>query len=270
MGFSKTTAAWLSVLGGVKNDAKKDVVDPDAVDVVDAMEQGFVWARDEATPEAAEAPKRKMHVERSQDRLVYVLYSEDGAPVLEARCMAEDIRVFATREGLKMPFDVPACVLTHDGEKKNWKIASGYCENCAYRKLHKSCKSQGGPTMALIRHAKEEIGGGVAMCMDVDIPEIGADGQSDIWCPLCNDWEDSRIELSSVRPKWNSKLKSLAMSFQKARVEVPSAKNFQLCLDDKVVLVFGKRADGTFCLDFEHPMSPVQAFTIALTTMYWA
>jgi hypothetical protein len=104
--------------------------------------------------------------------------------------------------------------------------------------------------------------------MDVDIPQIGVDGQSETWCPLCQGSDDARIELSSLRPKWSEKLQALCMDF-KGRVEAASAKNFQLCLDDKAVLVYGKKANGTFCLEFEHPLSTAQAFTIALSTMYW-
>jgi len=209
-----------------------------------------------------------MHVERSQDRLVYVLHDEKGSKILEARVTQEGVQIFAAVENLKVPTDVPAFTLTHDKNKSNWKIASRYCEHCAYRNPYTSCKNQGGQTLALVRHVKEEIGEGVAWVMDVDIPEIGADSHSAIWCPLCKGSGDRRVELSSVRPTWNDKMKSLCMNF-KGRVDTASAKNFQLCLNNKVVLVYGKKNDGTFVLDFEHPMSTVQAFTIALTTMHW-
>merc|ERR1719453_2515256 len=104
--------------------------------------------------------------------------------------------------------------------------------------------------------------------MDVDIPQIGTDGQSEIWCGMCDGSDEARIELTSLRPKWNEKLSSLCMDF-KGRVEAASAKNFQLCLDEKPVLIYGKKKNGTFALEFEHPLSTAQAFTIALSTMYW-
>jgi len=267
MGFAKTTASWFSVLGGENKAAKLDV---DAMDAIDAMERGFVraLARDEVKPEEAEAPTRKMIVERSQDRLRHVLYNEDMERVLEARVTAKGIEVFASAADLKVPSDVPAFTITPDNLKKNWKVASSHCSHCSYRNPYNSCKNHGGQTLALVSHAKEEIGEGVAMCMDVDIPEIGVDGQSSIWCPLCKGSDDARTELSSLRPKWSEKLQALTMDF-KGRVEAASAKNFQLCLGDKTVLVYGKKANGTFCLEFEHPLSPAQAFTIAMTTMYW-
>lgn len=261
MGFAKT-ASWFSVLGGESKVAKLDV---DSMDPVDAMERGFVrvFAREEVKPETAEAPKRKMNVQRSEDRLCHVLYDENLEKVLEARTTAQGIQVFAARGDSKMYSDIPAFTLTHDKDKKNWTVASSFCEKCAYHSPLNSCKNKGGQTLAYVRHSKEEIGEGMAMCMDVDIPQIG-----DFWCPSCQSSDDARIELSSLRPKWNEKLKSLCMDF-KGRVEEASAKNFQLCLDDKAILVYGKKANGTFCLEFAHPLSTVQAFTIALSTMYW-
>jgi len=234
------------------------------------MERGFAraLARDEVRPAAAEVPRRTMRVERSEDRLVHVLYNEEGAPVLEARVKQESVQIFAAGGDLKLPTELPAFTMTYDKEKRNWKVASSYCDKCVYRAPSCSCKDHGGQTLALVRHMKEEIGEGVAMCMDVDIPSIGADGAGAIWCPLCKGAEENRLELGSMRPKWNEKLKSLTMDF-KGRVECASAKNFQLCLDDKVVLLYGKKATGDFALEFEHPMSPAQAFAIALTTMFW-
>jgi len=262
MGFSKATAAWFSVLGG---DSKASKLDMDSMDMMDAMEQGFsqTLARSEVKPEATEAPRRKLNVVRSQDRLKYVLHNEDLAPVLEARVVAKGVEVFAVGE------NVPAFTITHDKEKMNWQIASSYCDRCAYRNPFNSCKDKGCQTLAFVRHAKEEIGEGTALCMDADIPQIGSNGEMDIWCPLCSSSaDDSRIELSSMRPKWNEKLKSLTMDF-KGRVEAASAKNFQLCRDGDVVLLYGKKANGTFALEFEHPLSTAQAFSIALTTMNW-
>jgi hypothetical protein len=267
MGFSKTTGSWLSILGGP---SKAEKLDTDAMDAFDAMEQGFVrsLARDEVKPEA-EGTTRKMIIERSEDRFCHVLYNENHERVLEARLTDQGIHVYAAGSDSKvLPVGTPAFTLNYDKDKKNWTIGSSYCEKCAYRNPLNSCQNKGGRTFGFIRHGKEEIGEGTAMCMDVDVPQIGADGQSETWCALCHDSDNDRIELSSLRPRWNEKLKSLCMDF-KGRVEAASAKNFQLCLNDKIVLVYGKKANGTFALEFEHPLSIMQAFTISLSTMYW-
>lgn len=269
MGFSKTTASWFSVLGREGN-TKVEKLDESTMDSVEAMEQGLARtiARDEVKPEKAEAPQRKMTVVRSEDRLKYVLRNEDLAPILEAHSTPEGIQVFTAGENMKIAMDVPAFTLTHDKDKSNWKVASNYCERCSYCNPFNSCKNQGGQTLAFVRHAKESIGEGVAMCMDVDVPQVTSDGRSDVWCPICVGSDDARTELNSLRPTWNKKLNSLCMDF-KGRVKVTSAKNFQLCLGDKAVLVYGKISEETFCLEYEHPLSTAQAFAIALTTMYW-
>lgn len=266
MGFAKTSGSWFSILGGPSKAEKLQV---DAMDEFDAMEQGIVssLALDQVKPEAKGAT-RKMIVERSDDRVCHVLYNENREKVLEARLTDQGIHVFAASTDSKVPVGTPAFTLTYDKDKTNWTIGSRYCETCAYRNPFNSCQNKGGRTFGFIRHGKEEIGEGVAMCMDIDIPQIGADGHSETWCALCKDSDNDRIELSSLRPKWNKKLQSLCMDF-KGRVEAASAKNFQLCLNDQTVLVYGKKANGTFALEFEHPLSTMQAFTISLSTMYW-
>jgi len=239
-------------------------------DAFDAMEKGFAneLAPDQVKPEAAQVPRRQMRVRRSDDRLSHYLFNEDGIQLLEAQTKNGCVKVFAAVGDAKVSGATPAFTLTFDKDKTDWRLASSHCEHCQYRVPSKSCKHKGGQTLAFVKHAKEELGGGVAMCMDVDIPDIKADGSSEIWCPLCTDAEDKRIELTSLRPKWNSKLGSLCMDF-KGRIDAASAKNFQLCLDDEVVLLYGKKSNGDFVLDFEHPLSPAQAFAIALTTMFW-
>jgi hypothetical protein len=239
-------------------------------DAFDAMEKGFAnsLAPDQVKPQAAEVPRRQMIVKRSDDRLSHFLYNEDGMQLLEAKTSNGLVKIFAAVGDAKVSARTPALSLTHDKDKKDWRLSSSHCEHCQYRVPSRSCKDRGGKTLAYVRHAKEELGGGVAMCMDVDIPDINAEGTSAIWCPLCSNVEDERLELTSLRPKWNEKLGSLCMDF-KGRIDAASAKNFQLCLNDEVILVYGKKSNGDFILDFEHPLSPAQAFAIALTTMYW-
>jgi len=269
MGFSKNTASWFPVLGFSKGaETPGSPID----DAFDAMEKGFATklVPDQVKPQAVKAPRRQMIVKRSGDRLTHFLHNEEGTQVLEAQTTNGCVKIFgAARDKIASP-STPAFTLSFDKEKKDWTLTSSHCEYCQYRVPSRSCscKERGGQRLAYMRHAKEELGGGVAMCMDVDIPDINADGSSVTWCPSCSDAEEKRLELTSLRPKWNPKLGSLCMDF-KGRVEAASAKNFQLCFDDEVILMYGKKSNGDFILDFEHPLSPVQAFAIALTTMFW-
>jgi hypothetical protein len=267
MGFSKTTASWFPVLGYSKG---AETAGSPIDDAFDAMEKGFAnkLVPDQLKPQASKAPRRQMCVKRSSDRLTHFLYNEDGTQVLEAKTSNSCVKVFGSVGDVRASASTPAFTLSFDKDKRDWTLTSSHCEFCQYRVPSRSCKARGGQTLAFMRHAKEELGGGVAMCMDVDIPAINADGSSVVWCPSCSGAEEERLELTSLRPKWNSKVGSLCMDF-KGRVDAASAKNFQLCFNDEVVLMYGKKSDGDFILDFEHPLSPAQAFAIALTTMFW-
>lgn len=269
MGFSKitaSTASWFPVLGCSKAETPGSPMD----DAFDAMEKGLAnkMAPDQMKPQAATDPRRQMIVKRSTDRLTHFLHTEDGTKVLQAQTADGCVKIFGVAGDAKASASTPAFTMSFDKDKVDWTLTSNHCEHCQYRVPSRSCKSRGGQTLAFMRHGKEELGGGVAMTMDVDIPAMNANGSSVVWCPLCSDAHDKRLELTTLRPKWNPKLSSLCMDF-KGRVDAASAKNFQLCFNDEVVLVYGKRSNGDFILDFEHPLSPAQAFAIALTTMFW-
>ncbi|CAK81757.1 unnamed protein product (macronuclear) [Paramecium tetraurelia] len=69
-------------------------------------------------------------------------------------------------------------------------------------------------------------------------------------------------------PQWNSKHKAFVLNFYQ-RVDKPSVKNFQLIVDNKednILLQFGRVGDDLFNLDFQYPITPLQAFQIALTS----
>jgi len=69
-------------------------------------------------------------------------------------------------------------------------------------------------------------------------------------------------------PKWNDQIGAFVLNFNK-RVTQASVKNFQLIRSDdpdSVFLQFGRVAKDTFNLDFRHPISPFQAFSIALSS----
>jgi len=74
--------------------------------------------------------------------------------------------------------------------------------------------------------------------------------------------------LENKKPKWNERNQAYVLDFN-GRVEKPSVKNFQLVDprdEDDVIMQFGKVTDDTFNLDLEWPLSPYQAFCIALTS----
>lgn len=78
------------------------------------------------------------------------------------------------------------------------------------------------------------------------------------------------VALQNRPPWWNVELGSFVLNFG-GRVSVASVKNFQLCErtnQDMIMLQFG-RINGrhSFTMDFQHPLTAVQAFSIAISSL---
>jgi len=72
----------------------------------------------------------------------------------------------------------------------------------------------------------------------------------------------------SKNARWNEKMKSFVLNFD-SRVAEASVKNFQLIKQDDpdtVYLQFGRVSKDTFNLDFRSPISPMQAFSLAISS----
>lgn len=282
MGIQKEST-WFQHLGwGSGKNAKSQQVQDmgvDAFEAIDAMECGLSCEPVTShflQPNPSAGKKKAMVVKRSADKLQHTLFDEDMSAVFIARTVMEKdcVEIFAA--GGKNPSELgtshaavgPAFTLTFDSSKKVWQMGSQHCEHCQWRAPHLSCTSLGGQTFARVSQSKENIGEAKALCMDVEIPQVYADGSRELWCPHCSGTRSKQMDLSSERPKWNSRIEALTMDFN-GRAQAASAKNFKLSLGDQNVLLYGKRSNGDFCLDFEHPLSVAQAFAISLTTMFW-
>ncbi|KAL7538071.1 hypothetical protein ACHAXR_011479, partial [Thalassiosira sp. AJA248-18] len=75
--------------------------------------------------------------------------------------------------------------------------------------------------------------------------------------------------LQNRPPWWNIELGAFVLNFG-GRVKVASVKNFQLCErnDQDHIMQFG-RIEGrhAFTMDFQHPLTPMQAFAIAISSL---
>ena len=84
--------------------------------------------------------------------------------------------------------------------------------------------------------------------------------------------EDHRglLALQNRPPWWNVELGSFVLNFG-GRVSVASVKNFQLCDradQDNIMLQFGRiQGRHSFTMDFQHPLTAVQAFSIAISSL---
>jgi len=78
------------------------------------------------------------------------------------------------------------------------------------------------------------------------------------------------LALQNRPPWWNIELGAFVLNFG-GRVSVASVKNFQLCDrndPDHIMLQFGRiQGRHSFTMDFQFPLSPVQAFAIAISSL---
>ena len=78
------------------------------------------------------------------------------------------------------------------------------------------------------------------------------------------------LSLQNRPPWWNIELGSFVLNFG-GRVSVASVKNFQLCDrndQDYIMLQFGRiQGRHSFTMDFRHPLTAVQAFAIAISSL---
>ncbi|KAI9298886.1 brain tubby protein-like protein [Neoconidiobolus thromboides FSU 785] len=74
--------------------------------------------------------------------------------------------------------------------------------------------------------------------------------------------------LKNKAPQWNEETQSYVLNFN-GRVTLASVKNFQIVHDfdlDYIVMQFGRISMDTFTMDFQYPLCPLQAFSIALSS----
>eukprot|EP01040_Poterioochromonas_malhamensis_P005316 gene5316-5701_t len=115
-------------------------------------------------------------------------------------------------------------------------------------------------------------------CMDVVMPVIDGEGGAGQW----SEQEQGENLLSRIKrknfngllllknrpPQWNNQLNCYVLNF-KGRVSMASVKNFQLVRpghENDVILQFGKVGSDFFVMDMKHPITPLQAFCLSLSS----
>lgn len=81
--------------------------------------------------------------------------------------------------------------------------------------------------------------------------------------------DGEKCHYENVAPRWDPKLNSYALPFF-GRVKLASAKNFQLVANNDhndIYLMFGKIQKDVFCLDFRHPITPLDAMAVAIAAL---
>jgi tubby-related protein 1 len=113
--------------------------------------------------------------------------------------------------------------------------------------------------------------------MCVIIPSVDENGKRASWRPekeedgLIGKFKRGQFQdmmlLKNKDPSWNEQLRAYVLNFS-GRVTMASVKNFQLVDQEhphKVLMQFGKVDGDKFTLDFQYPVSGLQAFAIALS-----
>ena len=108
------------------------------------------------------------------------------------------------------------------------------------------------------------------------------------------------VVLGTKMPRWDDDAESLVLGFERNRVHASSSKNLIITARSRVlgldfldkngrraksvkgkgkkykkgsehsVLQFGKSTSGRFNIDFRYPMSPIQAFALAISSFGWS
>ncbi|KAK0395844.1 hypothetical protein QR680_001460 [Steinernema hermaphroditum] len=87
-------------------------------------------------------------------------------------------------------------------------------------------------------------------------------------------WKNRRCEdlviMHNKNPMWNEDSQSYVLNFH-GRVTQASVKNFQVVHDadpEYIVMQFGRTSEESFTMDFKYPLSPLQAFGIAMSSFH--
>merc|ERR1712065_91837 len=115
--------------------------------------------------------------------------------------------------------------------------------------------------------------------MTVIIPGMNANGEPVVCQPKSDN--ESLLEryknpnqnsdlllLQNKAPYWNEDTQSYVLNF-KGRVTMASVKNFQIVHaddTDRVLLQFGRIGEDAFTMDYQYPMTALQAFGVVLSS----
>jgi hypothetical protein len=227
----------------------------------------------------------RFHVVRAQDGLQYRLFADEGSFLMYAQVFPQAHKVqfhlYDPRDTQNSLFDASRPAFTMNYKDTEWKLVQEKCENCQFSPKHSSCTACGKQQVAFMKQSRISVGDGVFNHMEAHVPGLYSDESRVIWCPKLGRGElgldlDSigyeSLKLLTKKPHWNDEVESLVLNFKDRNI-VSSAKNFQLVLEQKpdhVICQYGKIGANTFSLDFRYPLSVIQSFGIALSTIFWS
>lgn len=295
---SKHAFGWYlirSALNGLRSPTKESVEDSSpcspmgrrySLDLMESMEEGHAHElpTDFVVPLRRSSKLWRFRVLRSEDNLSCRLLTDAGDFLMYAAIRLEahraDFHLYDPNCHKELfNQERPAFTMSYNGSKDTWRLVQERCSACQYLSPSRSCAAHGKQQMAVIKHKQHVVGEGISNIMEVIIPGLYQDDTCVVWCPMLGmgDLADAEAgngesqTLITRKPVWNEQVQSLVLDF-KGRNIVSSAKNFQLALRQKpqhVICQYGKLSPTNFGLDFRYPLSVIQAFGAAVSTIFW-
>lgn len=196
---------------------------------------------------------------------------------------------------------VPAFCMRYQKEGDEWLLVSSRCEGCAHRPFHLTCDFLGRrQQVARVQHSRRKVQKCSVHHVDLYVPPLLND-QSTLWCPACTGKDlgsktppsvggscspmgspikspsfhllppegADALQLTSKLPAWSQDLGGLILNFEDRSGLLSSPRNFILQHEGKVVMQHAQIAENTWCLDFKSPLSVIQAFASAMSSIDW-
>lgn len=200
----------------------------------------------------------------------------------------------------------PAFLMPYNEGADEWTLLQTRCECCVHRPRHLTCEYMGkGQQVVRIQHSRRRVGKALVHHVNAHVPPLVGETQSAVWCPALTGKDlgsrspsalprarsgslspkkdrtrlpqspegDEPVQLCSKLPAWDSEVESLVLNFQGRNNLSSSPRNFMLCVgplqDSQPIMQHAQIGTNTWCLDFKYPLSVVQAFAIAMSSLDW-
>lgn len=218
-------------------------------------------------------PTYYLHLEKEDDRKIFLLAARKRKKSTTANYLISTDATDLSREGKSFV-----------GKVRSNAIGTAFTiyDNGENPKKTSGVKDEVRQELAAVIYDTNVLGFKGPRRMTVIIPGIydSEIGSRKEFRPLCekdsiverykNKRLDGLVVMQNKSPQWNEDTQSYVLNFH-GRVTQASVKNFQIIHEadpDYIVMQFGRVSDELFTMDFRYPLSPLQAFGIAMTSFH--
>jgi len=198
----------------------------------------------------------------------------------------------------------PLFAMNFNREHDEWMLVHTQCEHCVHRPKLRTCEYIGKSQQAArIRHSRRNVGKAKVHHVHIQLPPLTEKDETKVWCPISMgrdlgqrsvsgdagcitpprdksrgavksmlEDDSEPLNLHTKLPQWDDEVESLVLNF-KNRIVDSSPRNFMLCdaahKNGLIIMQHAKLSKNTWCLDFSYPLSAVQAFAVAMSSLTW-